>query len=101
MTTIAGNRTRLSVNPAFGSKPDIGGMWVLKQDDGVEEVRQYRVVGVQENDDGTVSVLAVSHNSGKYDTIDSDTVIQTQRASVATVNNIPRVNTESIQIEAT
>jgi predicted phage tail protein len=101
VSTTAGNRTQLTVNPAFNKKPDIGGMWVLKQDDGVEEVRRYRVVGVQENDDGTVSVLAVSHNSGKYDTIDSDTVIQTQRASVATTNNIPRVDTESIQIEAT
>jgi predicted phage tail protein len=101
VSTTAGNRTQLTVNPAFGKKPDIGGMWVLKQDDGAEEVRRYRVVGVQENDDGTVSVLAVSHNSGKYDTIDSDTVIQTQRASVATTNSIPRVDTESIQIEAT
>jgi len=101
VTTTAGNRTQLTVNPAFSKKPDIGGMWVLKQDDGVEEVRRYRVVGVQENDDGTVSVLAVSHNSSKYDTIDSDTVIQTQRASVATTNSIPRVDTESIQIEAT
>jgi predicted phage tail protein len=101
VSTHAGNRTQLTVNPAFSKKPDIGGMWVLKQDDGAEEVRRYRVVGVQENDDGTVSVLAVSHNSSKYDVIDSDTVIQTQKASVATVDPIPKVNTESIKIEAT
>ena len=101
VSTSAGKRTQISVNPAFGQNPDIGGMWVLKQDDGVEEVRRYRVVGVQENDDGTASVLAVSHNSNKYDVIDSDTVIQTQKASVATVDPIPKVNTESIEIEAT
>jgi len=103
VSTTAGNRTQLTVNPAFDKKPDIGGMWVLKQDDGdgAEEVRRYRVVGVQENDDGTVSVLAVSHNSSKYDVIDSDTVVQTQKASVATVDSVPKVNTESIEIEAT
>ena len=101
VSTTAGNRTQLTVNPAFGKQPDIGGMWVLKQDDGVEEVRRYRVVGVQENDDGTVSVLAVSHNSAKYDVIDSDVIIQTQKASLSSVGPIPRVNTESIEIEAT
>ena len=101
VSTTAGNRTQLTVNPEFNKKPDIGGMWVLKQDDGVEEVRRYRVVGVQENDDGPVSVLAVSHNSNKYDVIDSDTIIQTQKASVATVDPIPKINTESIKIEAT
>ena len=101
VSTTAGNRTQLTVNPAFGKQPDIGGMWVLKQDDGVEEVRRYRVVGVQENDDGTVSVLAVSHNSAKYDVIDSDVIIQTQKASLSSVSPIPRVNTESIEIEAT
>ena len=101
VSTTAGNRTQLTVNPAFGKQPDIGGMWVLKQDDGAEEVRRYRVVGVQENDDGTVSVLAVSHNSAKYDVIDSDVIIQTQKASLSSVGPIPKVNTESIEIEAT
>jgi len=101
VSTRAGNRTQLSVNPAFSKKPDIGGMWVLKEDNGEDEVRPYRVVGVQENDDGTVSVLAVSHNSSKYGILDSDTIIQTQKASVATVDPIPRVNTESIEIEST
>ena len=101
VSTTAGNRTQLTVNPAFNKNPDIGGMWVLKQDDGAEEVRRYRVVGVQENDDGTVSVLAVSHNSNKYDSIDSDVVIQQQVASLSSVDPIPRVNVESIEIEAT
>ena len=101
VSTTAGNRTQLTVNPAFDKNPDIGGMWVLKQDDGAEEVRRYRVVGVQENDDGTVSVLAVSHNSNKYDSIDSDVVIQQQVASLSSVDPIPRVNVESIEIEAT
>ena len=101
VSTTAGNRTQLTVNPGFGEKPDIGGMWVLKQDDGAEEVRRYRVVGVQEGDDGTVSVLAVSHNSNKYDVIDSNVIIQTQKASLSQVDPIPRVNTESIEIKAT
>ena len=48
-----------------------------------------------------MSVLAVSHNSAKYDVIDSDVIIQTQKASLSSVGPIPRVNTESIEIEAT
>jgi predicted phage tail protein len=98
VTTGAGVKTQLTVNPGFSKKPDIGGMWVLKEDTGVDNLRQYRVIGVQEGGDGTVQVMAVQHNKDKYDQIESDTLIQTQSASVVTVGSIPAVNSESISV---
>ena len=71
-------------------------MWVLKKND--VRRRQYRVIGAQEDDDGSVSVMAVLHNPEKYDEIDSATLIQKQRPSPVNTNAVPRVSPESIQI---
>lgn len=100
VSTVAGdNRTQLTVNPGFSNDPDIGTPWVLKEDNGVESVRQYRVIGCNEGEDGTVTVLAVSHNATKYDQIESLTALQTQPASVARVNALPTVNAGGIRFE--
>lgn len=98
VSSIAGKRTQLTVNPGFSEKPDIGGMWVLKEDNGSDEIRSYRVIGVQEGDDGTVTVMAVKHNAAKFDSIDSDTQIQTQSSETFTVGTIPSVNPGSIEV---
>lgn len=98
VSSIAGKRTQLTVNPGFSKKPDIGGMWVLKEDNASDEIRSYRVIGVQEGDDGTVTVMAVKHNAAKFDSIDSDTQIQTQSSETFTVGTVPSVNPGSIEV---
>ena len=98
VSTSAGSHTRLTVNPAFGTRPDVGGMWVLKESTDTENLRQYRVIGVQEVGDGTVQVMAVQHNKDKYRSIDRDTLIQTQSASAISVGSVPSVDPGSISV---
>lgn len=94
--TTAGTHDRLTVLDAASRRIRKGAMWVLKKND--VERRQYRVIGAQEDDDGTVSVMAVLHNNRKYDEIDSGTLIQKQRPSAVNTNTVPTVTPESIQV---
>jgi len=96
VTTLAGTHDNLTVFDAAPQKIRKGAMWVLKQND--VERRQYRVIGAQEDDDGTVSVMAVLHNPLKYSEIDSATLIQKQRPSPVNTETVPLVNSESIQV---
>lgn len=94
--TTAGTHDKLTVLDAAPRKIRKGAMWVLKKND--VERRQYRVIGAQEDDDGTVSVMAVLHNRYKYNQIDSATLIQRQRPSPVNTNTVPLVTPESIQV---
>jgi len=94
--TTAGTHSNLTVLDAVSKKVRKGAMWMLKRSD--VERRQYRVIGAQEEDDGTVSVMAVLHNPSKYQEVDSATLIQKQRPSPVNTDTVPQVLPESIQV---
>jgi predicted phage tail protein len=96
VTTLAGLHQNLTVSSNRSARARQGDMWFLKAND--SERKRYRVIGVQEDDDGTVAVMAVSHNAAKYDDIDSATLIQRQRPASVNTNLLPTVSPESIQV---
>ena len=86
---------KIVVSSAFSSEPDSGEFFLVRQVGGATP-RKYRVVGIMESDDGTVTITASSYNSEKYDTIDLSTFFDASAKSVAGVKVTPKVFKGSI-----
>jgi predicted phage tail protein len=91
----SGSPATVVVTSAFSSAPSAGEFFVVKEVNGAKP-RKYRVMGIMESEDGTVTVNATSYNEDKYNTVDLDTFFDAQIKSVAGVKVAPTVSRGSI-----
>ena len=83
---------------AFSQTPSAGDPFLLREQSGAKP-RTYRVIGIMEGDDGTVTVTATFHNASKYDTVDLGTFFDSGIASVAGITVTPTVDKGTIKLE--
>ena len=83
---------------AFSQAPSAGDPFLLREQNGAKP-RTYRVVGIMEGDDGTVTVTGTQYNANKYDTVDLGTFFDAGVASVASVTVTPTVDKGTIKLE--
>ena len=74
VATIAGGSGN---NYAIGEIPVVGTVWVLKANDGIEDVegskKEYRILSIGLEDDGNVyEITAAEHYNVKFDAVDKD-----------------------------
>lgn len=86
---------KIVVSSAFSSAPDSGEFFLVRTVGGATP-RKYRVIGIMESDDGSVTITASAYNSEKYDTIDLSTFFDASVKSVAGVKVTPKVFKGSI-----
>lgn len=86
---------KVVVTSPFSSDPSAGDLFLIRKVGGGVP-RKYRVVGIMEGEDGTVTVTASSYNEDKYDTIDLSTFFDASTKSIAGVNITPKVFKGSI-----
>ena len=86
---------KIVVSSAFSSAPDAGKFFLVRTVGGATP-RKYRVIGIMEGDDGSVTVTASAYNADKYDTIDLDTFFDASVKSVSGVKVTPKVFKGSI-----
>ena len=79
----------------FGATPAAGELFVVKEVGGAKP-RKYRVMGIMEGEDGTVTITATAYNEDKYDAVDSNTFFDAGVKSVAGVKVTPKVVKGSI-----
>lgn len=95
VTNAAGEHSVLSVAPSLpvlvAPTP-----WILRES--IANPRSYRVTALSE-DDGIVSVFAVSYYAEKFAIADSSARIDEQRTSVPKFNIVPVVSAGSIQLQ--
>lgn len=95
VTNAAGQHSVLSVTPSLpvlvAPTP-----WILRES--IANPRSYRVTALSE-DDGIVSVFAVSYYVEKFAIADSSARIDEQRTSVPKFNIVPAVSAGSIQLQ--
>ena len=96
VTTAAGQHTVISVSPSLPGSLAAPAPWILRES--VANPRSYRVVGLAE-DDGIVSVIAISYDASKFAITDSAARIDEQRTSVPRSNIVPVVSAGSIQLQ--
>tara|TARA_B100002019_G_scaffold293415_1_gene320855 strand:+ start:2128 stop:4161 length:2034 start_codon:yes stop_codon:yes gene_type:complete len=83
---------------AFSQAPSAGDPFLLREQNGAKP-RTYRVIGIMEGDDGTVTVTGTQYNADKYDTVDLGTFFDSGIASVASVTVTPTVDKGTIKLE--
>lgn len=88
------------VSTDFTTAPSAGDLFLIRQVNGAKP-RTYRVVGLSENEDSTVTVTAAVHNKDKFDIVDSSTFFDAQVRSVAGVNVVPQVSVGTIRLDVT
>jgi len=95
VTNAAGEHSVLSVTPSLpvlvAPTP-----WILRES--IANPRSYRVTALAE-DDGIVSIFAVSYYAGKFAIADSAARIDEQRTSVPKFKIVPVVSAGSIQLQ--
>lgn len=91
--SIASNA--IVVTSGFGVTPAAGELFIVKEVGGAEP-RKYRVMGIMEGEDGTVTITATAYNEDKYDAVDSNTFFDAGVKSVAGVKVTPKVVKGSI-----
>lgn len=99
VTTGAGTHTAINIASSFPSAPQEGTTWLLRPTSA--ERRKYRVVGLNENEDNTVTVVATEHNEGKYDLVENSTYFTASVSSVARTRVVPVVTPSSIVLTTT
>lgn len=88
------------VSNDFTTAPSAGDLFLIKEVNSAVP-KTYRVVGLAEGDDGTVTVTATAHNKDKFDAVDSSTFLDAQVRSVAGVNVVPQVSVSTIRLDVT
>jgi predicted phage tail protein len=88
------------VSTDFTTAPSAGDLFLIRQVNGAKP-RTYRVVGLSENEDSTVTVTAAVHNKDKFDIVDSSTFFDAQVRSVAGVNVVLQVSVGTIRLDVT
>lgn len=62
------------VDSPYSLAPQAYGVWLLKTEE--VEPQLFRVTGVQENENGTYTVAALKHYTGKYELVENDIVLE-------------------------
>ncbi|WP_058911135.1 TipJ family phage tail tip protein [Entomohabitans teleogrylli] len=75
----------ITVTAGYSESPEPEGVWVVES--GTLYAQQYRVVSVADNNDGTFTISAASHDPDKYARIDTGVVIDQRPVSVIPPGN--------------
>ena len=86
----------VTVTTAFSEIPQAECVWVVESDE--LYAQQYRVVSVSDNNDGTFTIAAASHDPDKYARIDTGAIIDPRPISVIPPGN--QAAPENILIES-
>ncbi|WP_077264646.1 TipJ family phage tail tip protein [Klebsiella sp. RIT-PI-d] len=86
----------VTVTTAFSETPQAEGVWVVESDE--LYAQQYRVVSVSDNNDGTFTIAAASHDPDKYARIDTGAIIEPRPISVIPPGN--QATPENILIDS-
>lgn len=98
VTNAAGTHSTLTLASPLPSAPQEGDTWLLRETTATR--KRYRVVGVNENEDNTVTVAATAHNAEKYALVDNSTFLDMQSSSIARTIVTPIVTPSSIVLSA-
>ncbi|PLA16163.1 hypothetical protein CYJ74_00350 [Klebsiella pneumoniae] len=78
-------RRQITVTTAYSETPERECVWVIESDDLF--LQQYRVTGVKENSDATLTITGVAHDPDKFPRIDTGAIIDQRPVSVLPAGN--------------
>ncbi|MGE6018173.1 TipJ family phage tail tip protein [Klebsiella pneumoniae] len=82
--TVNGRR-QITVTTAYSETPERECVWAIESDDLF--LQQYRVTGVKENSDATLTITGVAHDPDKFARIDTGAIIDQRPVSVLPAGN--------------
>ena len=97
VTSGSGTKAAITVSPAFSVAPQAGAVWVLQENS--QGVRKFRVLSAAE-DNGVVTVNAVTYAENKFALADNDTILGTARIGNAQQRVLPVIDNRSIILGA-
>lgn len=78
-------RRQITVTTAYSETPERECVWAIESDDLF--LQQYRVTGVKENGDATLTITGVAHDPDKFARIDTGAIIDQRPVSVLPTGN--------------
>ncbi|HBR1989416.1 TPA: DUF1983 domain-containing protein [Klebsiella pneumoniae] len=78
-------RRQITVTTAYSETPERECVWAIESDDLF--LQQYRVTGVKENNDATLTITGVAHDPDKFPRIDTGAIIDQRPVSVLPAGN--------------
>ena len=78
-------RRQITVTTAYSETPERECVWAIESDDLF--LQQYRVTGVKENSDATLTITGVAHDPDKFARIDTGAIIDQRPVSVLPAGN--------------
>ncbi|HHL1827018.1 TPA: DUF1983 domain-containing protein [Klebsiella pneumoniae] len=78
-------RRQITVTTAYSETPERECVWAIESDDLF--LQQYRVTGVKENSDATLTITGVAHDPDKFARIDAGAIIDQRPVSVLPAGN--------------
>lgn len=78
-------RRQITVTTAYSETPERECVWAIESDDLF--LQQYRVTGVKENNDATLTITGVAHDPDKFARIDTGAIIDQRPVSVLPAGN--------------
>ncbi|HBS9132791.1 DUF1983 domain-containing protein [Klebsiella pneumoniae] len=78
-------RRQITVTTAYSETPERECVWAIESDDLF--LQQYRVTGVKENSDATLTITGVAHDPDKFPRIDTGAIIDQRPVSVLPAGN--------------
>lgn len=73
-------RRQVTVTTAYSETPEAECVWIVEYTDLVPQ--QYRVIGVKDNNNGTLTITGVAHDPDKFPRIDTGAIIDQRPVSV-------------------
>lgn len=78
-------RRQVTVTMAYSETPEAECVWIVEYTDLVPQ--QYRVIGVKDNNNGTLTITGVAHDPDKFPRIDTGAIIDQRPVSVLPAGN--------------
>ena len=78
-------RRQVTVTTAYSETPEAECVWIVEYTDLVPQ--QYRVIGVKDNNNGTLTITGVAHDPDKFARIDTGAIIDQRPVSVLPAGN--------------
>ncbi|WP_258535502.1 TipJ family phage tail tip protein [Klebsiella quasipneumoniae] len=78
-------RRQVTVTTAYSETPEAECVWIVEYTDLVPQ--QYRVTGVKDNNNGTLTITGVAHDPDKFPRIDTGAIIDQRPVSVLPAGN--------------
>ncbi|MBZ7262359.1 DUF1983 domain-containing protein [Klebsiella oxytoca] len=78
-------RRQVTVTTAYSETPEAECVWIVEYTDLVPQ--QYRVIGVKDNNNGTLTITGVAHDPDKFPRIDNGAIIDQRPISVIPPGN--------------